>query len=510
MSTARKSTKVQVHKETQSKTQTKTEENPGLFQKVGQAVSSAVEKAEASLTGLKEKGEHVFKSDKSDNTSAGKTDKDVSNLTETKETKGMVKPSSNRGVVFNGAGKIEVKSIPYPEMVLPWNKEPHTAGAILRVLTSAICGSDLHPYRGRTPMQPGTVLGHEFLGEIVEIGPGVQTMQIGDWGAVPFNVSCGTCASCKELRPETCDKTSNQKHNFGQGGIYGYVCGGDWQGGQAEYVFVPWVDYNFLKFDNKTLAKQKLLDLTLLTDVLPTAFHGTEEAHVEFGKSVYIAGAGPIGLAAAAICNLRGAARVIVSDFHTDRLDLARRMGCLTIDLNHITDQKTLSARVKELNGSQWCDSGIECVGYEARGFGSKSNVCSSALDGLIEVVKPGGYIGILGAFFAGDPKAPSAKEKAGFFNVPLGMAWMKGQTMQGGQASCMRYMRKLEQMIMADKLPISKILNVNVVTMDEVADAYSKFDEGVPNKFIIDVGGVVGKRGPVVSASEMIPESTI
>jgi len=467
-------------------------EEPSMMQKVGDAVSQAAEKAGATLAGVKEKAQAAFHD----------TKESVKESVSSKESKEVPLPTGNRGVVYNGPGKIEIKSVPYPKMELPWNGQPVVTGAILKVLTAGICGSDLHPYRGRTAMAPGTVIGHEFCGEIVEVGPGVQTMKVGDWGAVPFNVSCGTCPSCKELRPETCDWSNPEKRLVGQGGLFGYVCGGGWQGGQAEYVFVPWIDYNFLKFENKTLAKQKLLDLTLLTDVLPTAFHGTCEAQVEFGKTVYIAGAGPIGLAAAAICHLKGAARVIISDFILERLELALRLGCLTIDLNHVSDEKQLAERVKELNGSEFTDCGIECVGYEARDFSSKKNVCAAALNGVIEVTKPAGHIGVLGAFFVGDPKAPSASEKAGFYNLPFGKAWMKGQKIQGGQASCMRYMRKLQQMIMCDKLPIAKILDVRVIPLDDVPNAFSRFDDSSPHKFIIDPHNVLNMKKGSTSGS--------
>lgn len=420
--------------------------------------------------------------------------------------------STNRGVVFHGQGKMRVDTIPYPKMELPWNKQPVNNGAILKVLTAGICGSDLHPYRGRTPMQSGTILGHEFTGEIVELGSGVQHMKVGDWGAVPFNVACGTCSNCKSQRPDVCYRTNHQQEQFGQAGIYGYVCGGDWAGGQAEFIFVPFVDYNFIRFENKTLAKTKLTDLTLLTDVLPTAMHGTEEAQVAVGQTVYIAGAGPIGLTAAALCNLKGASRIIVGDFITERLELARQLGCLTIDLSTVADEKALGAKLNEMIGCKWVDCSIECVGYEARGFGSSAttnNVCTAALAACCEVTKPGGRVGILGAFFAGDPKAPSAAEKVGMYSFNLGTAWMKGICMQGGQASCMRYVERLQNMILADKLPISKLLNVKVLPLDQAALAYDQFDKGVAHKFILDPHNTLGLAGTTRTSAATTADTT-
>jgi glutathione-independent formaldehyde dehydrogenase len=406
----------------------------------------------------------------------------------------------NRGCVFGGANTIRVDSIPYPKMELPWNGEKVNNGAIVKILTSAICGSDLHAYRGRTTMQPGTIIGHEFTGEIVEIGTGVQHMKVGDWGAVPFNVACGTCSSCKGMRPEVCERNNHQRESYYQGGIYGYVCGGDWQGGQAEHAFVPFVDYNFIRFEDKTLAKSKLLDLTMLTDVLPTAMHGTEEAMVGFGQTVYIAGAGPIGLATAAISLLKGACHVIVSDFNVDRLELARRLGCLTIDLNNISDEKKLGNTIKDLIGCQWVDCSIECVGYEARGFGTRSNVCAAALQGCIEVTKPAGRIGVLGAFLIGDPKGPSASEKSGFYNLPFGEAWMNGLVLQGGQAICVRYETHLYKMVLSNKLPIATLLNAKVVSLDQAPQAYAEFNAGASHKYIIDPHNTLGLLGTSTS----------
>jgi len=437
----------------------------GKVNKAVHAVQGVVEKAET-MVGLKTK------------------------TTETKDTEG-----SNFGVVFNGTRDVSFGPVPYPKMELPWNNQPVTNGAILKVLTSGICGSDLHPYRGRTPMKPGVVLGHEFTGEIVEIGSDVQHMKVGDWGAVPFNVACGTCPNCKEGKPNVCSRNNHEFDQYGQCGIYGYVCGGDWQGGQAQFAFIPFADYNFIRFEDKTLAKTKLLDLTLLTDVLPTAMHGTEEAEVHMGQTVYIAGAGPIGLTAAAICLLKGAAHVIVSDFIPERLELARRQGCLTIDLSHVEDEKKLSTQIKDLIGSQWVDCSIECVGYEARGFGSKKdqNVCAGAFQGCIEVTKPGGRIGVLGAFFAGDPKAPTPQEKKGLYTVPLGNAWMKALIIQGGQAQCMRYESMLHRMILANKLPIASLLSAKVVPLEDAAKAYEEFDGGSAHKYIFDPHNTLG-----------------
>jgi len=403
-------------------------------------------------------------------------------------------PTGNRGVVFGGAGNIEVRDVPWPKMELPWNGTPCKTGCIVKVLLSGICGSDLHPFRRRTGMSSGVVLGHEFLGEVVEVGPGVEFTKVGDWGVTPFNVACGTCVTCKQGRTDTCEVANPQREQFGQGGLYGYVCGGGWQGGQAQYAFIPWCDYNFVKFENKALARAKLLDLVLLSDVLPTAFHGTEEACVQFGSTVFIAGAGPIGLTAAALCNLKGASHVIIADPHPERLELARRLGCFTINLSEIKDHSTLGEYIEGFTGKKFVDCGIDCVGYEAKALGTRGgkNVPTTALDMCIEAVKPAGHIGVLGVYVMGDPKGTPSEMK-GYQTFNFGKSWMKSQHIQGGQATCMKYLNRLQNMIFADKLPISKILNCRVISLDDAPSAYKHFSDGIPHKFVIDPHNTLG-----------------
>src|SRR6476661_9592066 len=218
--------------------------------------------------------------------------------------------ASNRGVVYLGPGKVEVQSIDYPKMQNPQGKAIEH-GAILRIVSTNICGSDQHMVRGRTTAPKGIVLGHEITGEIIEKGKDVEFLDIGDLVSVPFNVACGRCRNCREGKTGICLNVNGDR----AGGAFGYVDMGGWVGGQADYVMAPYADFNLLKFPDKHQAMAKIRDLTMLSDILPTGYHGCITAGVATGSTVLISGAGPVGLAAAAAAFLLGAAVVIVTDF---------------------------------------------------------------------------------------------------------------------------------------------------------------------------------------------------
>src|SRR5687768_5737772 len=242
--------------------------------------------------------------------------------------------SGNRAVAYEGPGVVKVVDTDYPDFELhdgpgvnPANigrKIPH--GVILRVVSTNICGSDQHMVRGRTTAPEGLVLGHEITGEVIELGRDVETLTKGDIVSVPFNVACGRCRTCKEQHTGVCLSINPAR----AGGAYGYVDMGGWIGGQAEYVMVPYADFNLLKFPDKARAMEKILDLACLSDILPTGFHGCVSAGVTTGSTVLISGAGPVGLAAAASAFLLGAAVVMVADFNAERLAQARSFGCET------------------------------------------------------------------------------------------------------------------------------------------------------------------------------------
>src|SRR6266545_6658404 len=237
---------------------------------------------------------------------------------------------TNQGVVYTGPGQVEVQDLDYPKLELPeQNNRPLQHGVILRVVATNICGSDQHMVRGRTTAPVGQTLGHEITGEVVEVGRDVEYIQIGDVVSVPFNIACGRCRMCMERSTGVCLNVNPAR----PGAAYGYVDMGGWVGGQAEYVMVPYADFNLLKFPDKDQAMEKIKDLTCLSDIFPTGYHGAVSAGVKPGMTVYVAGAGPVGLACAASCHLLGAACVIVGDMIPERLKQAKSFGCETIDL---------------------------------------------------------------------------------------------------------------------------------------------------------------------------------
>src|SRR6202048_3478582 len=230
--------------------------------------------------------------------------------------------NSNRGVVYLKPGSVEVQKIDFPTFRNPAGKTIDH-GVILRVVTTNICGSDQHMGRGRTTAPAGMVLGHEITGEVIEKGRDVEYLQIGDLVSVPFNVACGRCRTCREGDTGVCLHVNSDR----AGGAYGYVDMGGWIGGQADYVMVPYADFNLLKFPDKAQAMEKITDLTCLSDILPTGFHGAVTAKVGVGSTVYVAGAGPVGLAAAASARILGAAAVLIGDMNRERLAHAKSVG---------------------------------------------------------------------------------------------------------------------------------------------------------------------------------------
>ena len=199
--------------------------------------------------------------------------------------------ASNRGVAYMGTGKVEVQSIDFPKLELGSRKCQH--GVILKIVTTNICGSDQHMVRGRTTAPQGLILGHEITGEVIEAGRDVEFVKVGDLVSVPFNIACGRCRNCKEGNTGICLHVNPAR----PGAAYGYVDMGGWIGGQAEYVMVPYADFNLFRLPDKARAMAKIKDLTLLSDIIPTGYHGAVSAGVGPGSIVYVAGAGPVGLA---------------------------------------------------------------------------------------------------------------------------------------------------------------------------------------------------------------------
>lgn len=400
--------------------------------------------------------------------------------------------ADNRAVAYKGPGMVEVIDTAYPEFELkdgpgvnPANigrKVPH--GAILKTVATNICGSDQHMVRGRTTAPSDLVLGHEITGEVVEVGPDVEFIKVGDLVSVPFNIACGRCRNCKERKTGICLNVNPDR----PGSAYGYVDMGGWVGGQAEYVLAPYADWNLLKFPDRDQALEKILDLTMLSDIFPTGFHGAVTAGVGVGSTVYIAGAGPVGLAAATGAQLLGAAVVIVGDMVEDRLAQARSFGCETIDLT----KGDPGEQIEQILGVPEVDCGVDAVGFEARGHGTDSGheAPATVLNSLMDITAAGGALGIPGLYVTGDPGGIDEAAKKGSLSLSLGTGWAKSLSFTTGQCPVMKYHRGLMQAILHDRVTIGKNVGATVIGLEDAPQGYKEFDAGAAKKYVLNPNG--------------------
>lgn len=396
--------------------------------------------------------------------------------------------ASNRGVAYLGPGKVEVQSIDYPKMQNP-KGQAIEHGAILKIVSTNICGSDQHMVRGRTTAPRGLILGHEITGEIIEKGKDVEFLNVGDLVSVPFNVACGRCRTCREQQSGVCLNVNPSR----AGGAYGYVDMGGWVGGQADYVLVPYADYNLLKFPDKAQALAKIRDLTMLSDILPTGFHGAVSAGVGVGSTVYIAGAGPVGLAAAAAARILGAAVVMIGDMNDERLKHAKNVGFEPIDLKK---SDKLGELIEQVIKTPEVDASVDAVGFEAHGHGSQHGVEAPAtvLNSLMTVTRAAGAIGIPGLYVTEDPGSKDEAAQHGNLRMRLGLGWAKSHRFYTGQTPVLRYNRQLMQAILYDRLPIAKIVNATVIGLEDAPQGYQDFDKGAAKKYVLDPHGTVRK----------------
>jgi glutathione-independent formaldehyde dehydrogenase len=395
--------------------------------------------------------------------------------------------TSNRGVAYIGQGKVEVQNIPYPKLEDPRGRRIDH-GVILKVVSTNICGSDQHMVRGRTTAEEGLILGHEITGEVIEAGKDVEMLKIGDLVSVPFNVACGRCRTCKEQHTGVCLTVNPSR----AGGAYGYVDMGGWVGGQAEFVMVPYADFNLLRFPDKDQAMSKIRDLTCLSDILPTGYHGAVTAGVGPGSTVYVAGAGPVGLAAAASARLLGAAVVIIGDVNPVRLEHPKRLGYETVDLSL---DVSLADQIAQILGEPEVDSAVDAVGFEARGHGhsgAQHEAPATVLNSLMEVTRAAGRIGIPGLYVTDDPGATDSAARKGALSVRFGLGWAKSHSFFTGQTPVMKYNRALMQAILWDRIKIADTVGVEVISLDEAPKGYAEFDSGAPKKFVIDPHGML------------------
>ena len=403
---------------------------------------------------------------------------------------------SNSAVSYAGPGRVEVIDTPYPEFELkdgpgvnPANvgRQVHH-GVILKTIATNICGSDQHMVRGRTTAPEGLVLGHEITGEVVEVGRDVEFVKVGDVVSVPFNIACGRCRNCKEGQTGICLNVNPDR----PGSAYGYVDMGGWVGGQAEYVLVPYADWNVLKFPDRDQAMEKILDLTMLSDIFPTGFHGAVGAGVTVGSTVYVAGAGPVGLAAATSAQLLGAAVVIVGDLNEDRLAQARSFGCETVDVS----KGDPAQQIEQILGVHEVDCGIDAVGFEARGHGADAatEAPATVLNSLMEITRAGGRLGIPGLYVTGDPGAVDEAAKQGSLSMRFGLGFAKSHTFVTGQCPVMKYHRGLMQAILHDKVSIAKNVKATPISLEDAPQGYAAFDEGAAQKFVLDPHGLIAR----------------
>jgi len=401
--------------------------------------------------------------------------------------------ADNRGVAYVGANTVEVHEIDYPKLELQDGPGVNPAnvgrkcnhGVILKVVTSNICGSDQHMVRGRTTAPQNLVLGHEILGEVIEAGPDVEFINVGDLCSVPFNIACGRCRNCKQAKTGICLNVNPAR----PGAAYGYVDMGGWVGGQAEYVMVPYADWNLLRFPDRDQAMAKIKDLAMLSDIFPTGFHGALTAGVQPGSTVYIAGAGPVGLAAAAGAQLLGAAVVIVADLSPERLAQAKSFGCETVDVSQGQPQD----QIEQLLGVPEVDAAVDAVGFEARGHGQDGQEApATVLNSLMDLTAAGGAIGIPGLYVTGDPGGVDEAAKVGALSLSFGTGWAKSLSFATGQCPVMKYNYRLMRAILHEKVQIAKAVNATVISLDDAPQGYADFDKGAAKKFILDPHGTI------------------
>ena len=394
--------------------------------------------------------------------------------------------AGNRCVVYVEPGKVEVRNIDYPKLELPEQNRKCDHGVILKIVATNICGSDQHMVRGRTTAPKGQTLGHEITGEVIELGRDVEFIKKGDLVSVPFNIACGRCRMCKSGNTGVCLNVNPAR----PGAAYGYVDMGGWVGGQANYIMVPYADWNLLKFPDKDQAMAKIKDLTMLSDIFPTGYHGAFTAGVTTGSTVYVAGGGPVGLACAASAQLLGAAVVIVGDMINERLDQARSFGCETIDLKQSGE---LPDMIEQIVGEPEVDAAVDCVGFEARGHGAgASEAPATVLNDVMSITRVAGRVGIPGLYVTGDPGGIDENAKIGQLGVRIGLGWAKSLSFTTGQCPVMRYHRQLMNAILHDKVQIAKAVNATVISLEDAPQGYKDFDKGAAKKFVLNPNNMI------------------
>lgn len=369
-----------------------------------------------------------------------------------------------KAVVYEKPFQMRVKNVPDPKI-------EHPCDVIVKITSTAICGSDLHMYEGRTAAEPGIVFGHENLGLIDEVGSAVSTLKKGDRVVMPFNVACGFCENCQRGYAGFC-LTVNPGF---AGGAYGYVAMGPYRGGQAEYLRVPYADFNCLKLPEGTEFEN---DFVLLSDVFPTGYHGAAIANVSPGETVAVFGAGPVGLLAAYSSLIMGASKVYVIDKIPERLQLAKKMGAIPVDFSAGDPVE----QVINMNNGNFVDKSIDSVGYQAKTYkhtNKEKEEPAIVINDMIRITKATGKLGIPGLYVPNDPGGTDESAKKGRLGIDFGKLFEKGLSLATGQCNVKQYNRLLRDLIIVGRAKPSFIVS-HVLPLDKAPEAYEKFDKRI------------------------------
>lgn len=380
-----------------------------------------------------------------------------------------------KAVVFKGTRDVEVEEVENPKIEKPTD-------VIVKLTSSAICGTDLHRYDGETPAEPGAVLGHEPMGVVEEVGTGVQLIKPGDRVVITPNIACGSCLNCIQGLTNKC-LTVNPRAS---GGTYG--SSKDYIGAQAEYLRVPYGDLACLKLPGEP-GDEFEDDFVLLADIFPTAYHATELANVKTGKSVAVFGSGPVGLLSAYSSLIKGASEVYIIDKSEERLKRAESIGAIPVNfkdgdpakqiMNHRKDNKKL---VDALRPGEEKVLGIDCV-IDAVGLQAlnRENINeykrNQVLMDMAEIVNPGGNIGIIGVYTPSNPAADDQNERKGNLILPLGKLWTKSVQIGTGVVPAKKYQPFLRNLISTGRAKPSFIISDRIKIMD-AARIYREFDK--------------------------------
>ncbi len=373
-----------------------------------------------------------------------------------------------KAVCWEGKGKIRVESVPDPRVINPRD-------AVLKITSTAICGSDLHLYDGYIPsMEKGDILGHEFMGEIVELGPEVKNLAVGDRVVVPFAIACGRCYFCQKGLFSCCDNSNpnawmaEAAYGHSAAALFGYShMFGGYAGGQAEYARVPFADVGPIKVPNGMTDEQVLF----LSDIFPTGYMAAENCSIEKGDTVAIWGCGPVGQFAIRSAFMLGAERVIAIDQIPSRLELAAKGGAETINFAEEDVFDTIQAKT----GGRGADSCIDCVGLEASG-----HTLGAAYD------RAKAFVGITTDRITSVRQAIQACRKGGIVSIPgvygglpdkfpLGAAFSKGLTFKMGQTHVQRYLGPLMERIQKGEIDPSFLIT-HRIKLDDAAEGYATF----------------------------------